>query len=169
MHLRESLTQSSTMILSTSKGGSRAKRISSLQVRKCETPSTSSVWPSDHWDDYSHQFFCILHCALPFNSLIQFIFKRCTLTNKAVWTIWRTLFKPRQRRQGPDPRPLLLLVGIPSAFGPELTYRLRVAQPTLMDAPRYVWYTIIPVLLYMFVYHIVMTSPVRSAVGSQSL
>ena len=32
-----------------------------------------------------------------------------------------------QRRQGPDPRTLWLLVGTPSAFGPELACRLRVA------------------------------------------
>ena len=43
-------------------------------------------------------------------------------------------------RQGPDPRPLWLLVGTPSAFGPELAYRLRVAQPTLMDVPIYLIY-----------------------------
>ena len=47
----------------------------------------------------------------------------------------RALSKPPQRRQGPDPRPLWLLVGTPSAFGPELAYRLRVAEPTLMDVP----------------------------------
>ena len=40
-----------------------------------------------------------------------------------------------------------------SAFGPELAYRLQVAQPTLMDVPIYLIYTII-ILLYMFVYHI---------------
>ena len=28
---------------------------------------------------------------------------------------------------------LLLLVGTPLLFGPQLAYRLRVAQPTLMD------------------------------------
>ena len=59
--------------------------------------------------------------------------------------------KPPQRRQGPDSRPLWLLVGIPSAFGPELAYRLRVAQPTLMDVPIYFWYAII--LLYVCVPH----------------
>ena len=37
---------------------------------------------------------------------------------------------------GPDPRPLWLLVGTPSAFVPEFAYRLRVAQPTLMDVIR---------------------------------
>ena len=35
-----------------------------------------------------------------------------------------------------------LLAGTPSAFGPELAYRLRVAQPTLMDVTRYFWYTL---------------------------
>ena len=37
-------------------------------------------------------------------------------------------------------RPLWLLVGTPSAFGPELAYRLRVAQPTLMDVPIFLIY-----------------------------
>ena len=86
----------------------------------------------------------------PFTALYRSFLKRCTLTNKAVGTIWRVLSKPHQRRQGPDPRPLWLLVGTPSAFGPELAHRLRVAQPTLMDFTRYFWYTFI--LLYMFVY-----------------
>ena len=40
----------------------------------------------------------------------------------------------------------------PSAFGPELAYRLRVGRPTLMEVPIYFWYSII--LLYMFVCHI---------------
>ena len=68
-----------------------------------------------------------------------------------------------QRRQGPDPRHLWLLVGTSSAFGPELAYRLRVAQPTLMDVTIYFWYTFI--LLCMFVYHIFITSPLWLAVG----
>ena len=101
-----------------------------------------------------------------FTALYRLFLKRCTLTNKAVGTIWRALSKPRQRRQGPDPRPLWLLVETPSAFGPELAYRLRVAQPTLMDVTRYFWYTLI--LLYMFVYHIFMISPLWLAVGPQS-
>ena len=64
-------------------------------------------------------------------------------------------------------RPLWLLVGTPSAFGPELAYRLRESQPTLMDVTRYFWYTLI--LLYMFVYYIFMTSPLWLAVGPQSI
>ena len=98
------------------------------------------------------------------------IFETCTTKRSRVLlfdTIWRALPKPPQRRQGPDPRPLWLLVGTPSAFGPELAYRLRVAQPTLMDVARYFWYTLI--LLYMFVYYIFMTSPLWLAVGPQSI
>ena len=102
----------------------------------------------------------------PFTALYRSFLKRCTLTNKAIGTIWRALSKPPQRRQGPDPRPLCLLVRNYSVFGPELAYRLRVAQPTLMDVTRYFWYTFI--LLYMFVYYISMTSPLWLAVGPRS-
>ena len=49
----------------------------------------------------------------PSTALYRSFLKHCTLTNKPVWTIWRDLSKPPQRRQGPDPRPLWLLVGIP--------------------------------------------------------
>ena len=93
----------------------------------------------------------------PFTALNRSFLKRCTLTNKAVGTIWRALCKPPQRWQGPDPRSLWLLVGTPSAFGPELAYRLRVAQPTLMDVPIFLIYFYITI--YMFVYHVFMTSP----------
>ena len=102
----------------------------------------------------------------PFTALYRSFLKRCTLTNKAIGTIWRALSKPPQRRQGPDPRPLWLLVGTASAFGHELAYRLRVAQLTLMDVTRYFRYTFI--LIYMFVYHIFISSPLWLAVGPQS-
>ena len=95
-----------------------------------------------------------------FTALYRSFLKRCILTNKAVGTIWRALSKPPQRRQGPDPRPLWLLVGTPLTFEPELAYSLRVTQLTLMNVPIYFWYTIIlPYILYMFVYHLFMTSP----------
>ena len=76
----------------------------------------------------------------PSTALYRSFLKRCTLTNKAVGTIWRASSKHPQRRQGPDPRPIWLLVGTPSVVGPELAYRLHVAQPTLMYVPRYFWY-----------------------------
>ena len=88
----------------------------------------------------------------PFAALYRSFLKRCTQTNKAVGAIWRAFSKPPQRRQGPDPRTLWLLVGTPSAFGPELTYRLHAAQPTLMDVLIYFWYTII-LLYYVCVPH----------------
>ena len=51
----------------------------------------------------------------PSTALSDLFFKHCTLTNKAMGTIWRTLSKPSQRRQGSDIPPLWLLVGAPSA------------------------------------------------------
>ena len=58
----------------------------------------------------------------PSTALYGPFLKHCTLTKKAVGTLWRVLSKPPQRRQGPDLRPLLLLVGTPSAIRPELAF-----------------------------------------------
>ena len=69
------------------------------------------------------------------------------------WVLMSPAFaKARGTTMGPNPWPLWLLVGTASAFGPELIYRLHVAQPTLMDITRYFWYTIILLVLYIFVY-----------------
>ena len=59
----------------------------------------------------------------PSTALYRPFLKNCTLTNKAVGTIWRALSKPPPRRQGPDLRPLWLLVGTPSAIRPKLASR----------------------------------------------
>ena len=59
----------------------------------------------------------------PFTALYRSFLKHCTLTNKAVGTIWRDLSKPPQRGQGPDHLPLWLLVGTPLVLGPELPSR----------------------------------------------
>ena len=67
----------------------------------------------------------------PSTALYEPFLKHCTLTNKAVGTIWRALSKPPQRRQGPDLCPLWLLVGTPSAIRPELAFSRGGAQPTL--------------------------------------
>ena len=56
----------------------------------------------------------------PSSALYRSFLKHCTLTYKAVRTIWWDLSKSPQRRQGTDPRPLWLLVGTPSVLGPEL-------------------------------------------------
>ena len=45
----------------------------------------------------------------PFTALYRHFLKHSTLTNKAVGTIWRTLSKPPQRRQGPDLCPPLIV------------------------------------------------------------
>ena len=58
----------------------------------------------------------------PCTALYKPFLKHCTLTYKAVRTIWQVLSKPPQRRQGPDLRPLWLLVGTPSAIRPELAF-----------------------------------------------
>ena len=89
----------------------------------------------------------------PSTALYRSFLKHCILTNKVVGTIWRALCKPPQTRQGPDPRPLWLLVGTPSSFGPELAYRLRVAQPTFMNVPRYFWYHFMLLNTYVCVLH----------------
>ena len=81
------------------------KRISSRRALNSQTPSTSKVWPIDHREDY------------------RSFLKHCTLTNKAVGTIWRVLSKPPQGIQGPDPLPLWLLVGTPLVLWPELASR----------------------------------------------
>ena len=58
----------------------------------------------------------------PCTALYRPFLKHFTLTNKAVGTIWRAFSKPPQRRQGPDLRPLWLLVGTPSGIRPELAF-----------------------------------------------
>ena len=84
----------------------------------------------------------------PFTALYRSFLQHCTPTYKAVGiTCMTDPAKTPQRRHGLDARPLWLLVGNPSAFIPELVYRLCVAQPTLMDITRYFGYTLI--LLYM--------------------
>ena len=84
----------------------------------------------------------------PFTALYRSFLKRCTLTNKAVGTIWRALSKPPQRRQGPDPRPLWFLVGTPSAFGPELAYRPR--STAYFNGCPYIFY----ILLYYYILYV---------------
>ena len=75
----------------------------------------------------------------PSTALCEPFLKHCTLTNKAVGTIWRTLSKPPQRRQGPDLCPLWLLVGTPSAIRPELAFsRAEHSRPNL-DVAKYIF------------------------------
>ena len=73
----------------------------------------------------------------PSTALYWPFLKHCTLTNKAVETLWRDLSKPPQRRQGPDPCPLWLLVGTHLALGPELASR-RAEHSPLWLMPLYI-------------------------------
>ena len=70
--------------------------------------------------------------------------KHCTLTNKAVGTIWRASSKPPQRRQGPDLRPLWLLVGTLSAIRPEFVSTQAEHSLPYLDVTIYIlniWYS----------------------------
>ena len=91
---------------------------------------TSTVWPSDHQkDDRS--------CAWPFYSLVH------NALSVAVWLTRRSglydgpCLNLLRRDRVLIPVHYWLLVRTSSAFGPELAYRLRVAQSTSMDVPRF--------------------------------
>ena len=86
----------------------------------------------------------------PCTALCRLFLKHCTLTNKAVGTIWRALSKPPQRRQGPDLRPLWLLVGTPSAIRPELAFSRAEHSLPYSDVNIYIF------LLY-YIYHLCLT------------
>ena len=75
----------------------------------------------------------------PSTTLYRPFLERCTLTNKAVGTIWRALSKPPQRRQGPDLLPLWLLVGTPSAIRPELSSRRAEHSLPYLDITIYIF------------------------------
>ena len=82
----------------------------------------------------------------PSTALYEPFLEHCTLTNKAVGTIWRALSKPPQRRHGPDLCPLWLLVGTPSAIIPELAF----SRP-YSDVAKYI-FDIYYLLTILFVY-----------------
>ena len=56
----------------------------------------------------------------PSTALYISFLKHCTPSNEAMGTIWRDLSEPPQRKQGPDPRPLWLLVETPLVLRHEL-------------------------------------------------
>ena len=87
----------------------------------------------------------------PSTALYEPFLKHCTLTNKAVGTIWRALSKPPQRRQGPDLCPLLLLVGTPSAIIPELAFSRAEHSRSYSVVAKYI-FDIYYLLTMLFVY-----------------
>ena len=99
----------------------------------------------------------------PSTALYGPFLKHCTLTNKAVGTIWRALSKPPQRRQGPDLRPLWLLVGTPSAIRPELAFSRAEHSLSYLDVC-YIMFIIYALRVSIFI-----TSPLGVAVGLLSI
>ena len=87
----------------------------------------------------------------PSTALYEPFLKHCTLTNKAVGTIWRALSKPPQRRQGPDLCPLWLLVGTSSAIIPELAFSRAEHSRRYSDVAKYI-FDIYYLLTVLFVY-----------------
>ena len=85
----------------------------------------------------------------PCTALYRLFLKHCSLTNKAVGTIWRALSKPPQRREGPDLRPLWLYVGTPSVIRTELTLSQAEHSLPYSDVTKYF-------LLY-HIYHLCFT------------
>ena len=77
--------------------------------------------------------------------------KHCTLTNKAVGTIWQALSKPTHWRQCPDPRPLWLLVGTPSDIRLELAFSQAEHSLPYSDVTIYI-FAIICLLSMLYVY-----------------
>ena len=103
----------------------------SHRARKWSNAFDVGIWPTDHRDDMSS--------AWSFFSFVQ-IFPTVLRSNNAVGTIWRDMSKPPQRRQGPYPRPLWLVVGTPLARARIYTGR---AKPTLAVVFIYFfWYTV---------------------------
>ena len=81
----------------------------------------------------------IIHVRGPSTPLYEPFLKHCTLTNKAVATIWRALSKPLQRRQCPDLCPLWLLVGTPSTIIPELDFSRAEHSRPYSDVAKYIF------------------------------
>ena len=91
----------------------------------------------------------------PFTALYRPFLKHCTLTYKAVGTIWRALSKPLQMRQGPDLCPLWLLVGTPSAIRPELAFSRAEHSRPYSDVAIYtfdIWYLLPMLFVYWFLW-----------------
>ena len=88
---------------------------------------------------------------VPSTALYEPFLKHCTLTYKAMGTIWQALSKPPQRRQGSDLRPLWLLVGTPSAIRPELAFSRAVHSLPYSDVTIYIFATLyLSSMLYLY-------------------
>ena len=75
----------------------------------------------------------------PSTALYEPVLKHCTLTNKAVGTLWRALSKPPKRRQCPNLISLWLLVGTPSAIIPKLAFSQAEHSRPYSDVAKYIF------------------------------
>ena len=80
--------------------------------------------------------------------------------------LWRALFKPPQRQQGPDSR---LWIASPDSFTLLTSAHSQIgwSQPTVTDFTRYFWLTIY-ITIYICTLHFI-TNPLWFAVGPQSI
>ena len=108
------------------------------------TPSTTTVWPIEHREDYKY-------CVLPSTALYRHFLKDCTLTNKAVRTIWKALSNFLKGDKVLIFVPLWLSVGNPSAIRPELASRREEHSLRYSDVTIYIFliYNIYSPLLYV--------------------
>ena len=105
----------------------------------------------------------------PSTALYRPLLKHCTLNNKAIRTIWRVLSKPPQRQQGPDIRPLWLLVGTPSAIRPELASRRAEHSLPYSYVTIRIYFCCIIFIIYALRVSIFMSSLLGVAVGLLSI
>ena len=127
------------------KEGQRHTEFLLVRFENSQTPSTTTVY-----DPVIIEWTIGLVFG-PSTALYEPFLKHCTLTNKAVGTIWRALSKPPQRRHGPDLRPLWLLVGTPSAIIPELAFSRAEHSRPFSDVAKYI-FDIYYLLTMLFVY-----------------
>ena len=80
--------------------------------------------------------------------------ENCTLTNKLAGTTWRTLSKPPQRRQGPEPCPFrLLIVGNPA---PRTLLRLQIGQSKTCSCRCHLFFLYIFLILFCDIFKIIL-------------
>ena len=104
----------------------------------------------------------------PCTALCRLFLKHCTLTNKAVGTIWRALSKPPQRRQGPDLRPPLIVSRDSFSHQTWARFQPGRALPALFGC-HYIYFCYIIFIIYALCVSIFITSPLGVAVGLLSI
>ena len=102
----------------------------------------------------------------PFTALYRSLLERCTLTNKAVGTIWQVVSKPLQTGYW-SPSPLIVSR---DSFTLWTWARVQTARSkAYYNGCPYLFSIYVLLYYYMIVYYICMTSPLWLAVGPQSI